>query len=139
MDTIEKAKEAAFKAAYDSLSGADYDEVHTAIMIALGVYERAMPAFHFVFDALPSPEGSRLIEVEDDGGCSVSLEWADRDDGNVELCVNSHASLVEEVERLRNAIALAVSGKNLLDGVPSVTISREAYDAMLAAIGAPNA
>lgn len=116
MDMIEKAKEAAFKAAYASLSGADYEEVHTAVMIAIDAYEEAHPKLHFVFDDFPSPEGSRLIEVEDDSGFSVSLEWAHRNDGNVELCVNSPASLVEENKRLRKALNATTNALEMTTG-----------------------
>jgi hypothetical protein len=35
-----------------------------------------------VFDAPPSPEGARLIEVEDDTGAGIDVgEWVERPDG----------------------------------------------------------
>lgn len=87
-DAVKKAEEAAFKAAYDALSGADYDEVHTAVGIALDAYRAALPAVHIVFDAPPSPEGARFIEVEDCAGNSISIgEWRSRADGLAELVI----------------------------------------------------
>ena len=46
----------------------------------------------FVFDAFPSPEGPRFIEVEDENGCSLNAgEWRKREDGLVELVVRPSA------------------------------------------------
>lgn len=43
---------------------------------------------HFIFDAMPGPEGPRLIEVEDQNGHSIKAgEWRTRPDGLVELVV----------------------------------------------------
>jgi hypothetical protein len=48
-----------------------------------------MRKLHFVFDAFPSPEGSRFIELEDDDGFSISYgEWTERADGLVELVID---------------------------------------------------
>jgi hypothetical protein len=47
-----------------------------------------MRKLHFVFDAFPSPEGPRFIELEDDDGLSISYgEWQQREDGLVELVI----------------------------------------------------
>jgi hypothetical protein len=47
-----------------------------------------MRNLHFVFDAFPSPEGARFIELEDDDGFSISYgEWVQRADGLVELVI----------------------------------------------------
>lgn len=50
-----------------------------------------MPQYiDIVFDAPPSPEGSRLIEVEDDTGASISMgEWVERPDGRWALRLRS--------------------------------------------------
>jgi hypothetical protein len=46
---------------------------------------------HFIFDAMPGPEGPRLIEVEDQNGHSIKAgEWRTRPDGLVELVVKRH-------------------------------------------------
>lgn len=83
---IAAAEKAAFDAAYGALSGADYDETQRAVSIALDAYRAALPTPHVVFDTFPSPEGSRLIEVEDGLGNSINFgEWRERADGLVEL------------------------------------------------------
>lgn len=50
-----------------------------------------MPQYiDIVFDGPPSPEGARLIEVEDDTGASIDLgEWVERPDGRWALRLRS--------------------------------------------------
>lgn len=67
-------------------AASEISAVNAELASALGRPDRG--PIHLVFDAFPSPEGSRFIEAEDEAGKSIKAgEWVSRPDGLVALVI----------------------------------------------------
>lgn len=81
IDRMQAAEKAALAAAESEINA-----VNASLSEALG--RPVARPIHLVFDALPSPEGARFIEAEDETGKSIKVgEWVERPDGLVALVI----------------------------------------------------